>query len=371
MATRSTGSTAQERELLEAARGGDEHAYGRLVEPHRSELHVHCYRMLGSVHDAEDALQDTLLRAWRGLARFEGRSSLRSWLYTIATNTCLSTIAGRPKRVLPIDYGPAADPHDGPGEPVVESVWVEPYPDERLGLEDGFAAPEARYELRESVELAFVAALQHLPPNQRAVLILREVLGFSAREVADSLETTVASVNSALQRARAAVDERLPEQSQQETLRSLGDDALHDVVDRYVEAWERGDVEAVVAMLAEDATFAMPPLRTWYRGRDEIAVFLAGWPLSGDWRWRHVRTRANGQEALAFYSWDAEEESYLPFALNVLTLRGALISDVTAFVARSTRLPDRNVYARWPEQPADPRRLMATFERFGLPERLD
>jgi RNA polymerase sigma-70 factor, ECF subfamily len=371
MATRSTGSTAQERELLEAARGGDEHAYGRLVEPHRSELHVHCYRMLGSVHDAEDALQDTLLRAWRGLARFEGRSSLRSWLYTIATNTCLSTIAGRPKRVLPIDYGPAADPHDGPGEPVVESVWVEPYPDERLGLEDGFAAPEARYELRESVELAFVAALQHLPPNQRAVLILREVLGFSAREVADSLETTVASVNSALQRARAAVDERLPEQSQQETLRSLGDDALRDVVDRYVEAWERGDVEAVVAMLAEDATFAMPPLRTWYRGRDEIAVFLAGWPLSGDWRWRHVRTRANGQEALAFYSWDAEEESYLPFALNVLTLRGALISDVTAFVARSTRLPDRNVYARWPEQPADPRRLMATFERFGLPERLD
>jgi RNA polymerase sigma-70 factor (ECF subfamily) len=371
MATRSTGSTAQERELLEAARGGDEHAYGRLVEPHRSELHVHCYRMLGSVHDAEDALQDTLLRAWRGLARFEGRSSLRSWLYTIATNTCLSTIARRPKRVLPIDYGPAADPHDGPGEPVVESVWVEPYPDERLGLEDGFAAPEARYELRESVELAFVAALQHLPPNQRAVLILREVLGFSAREVADSLETTVASVNSALQRARAAVDERLPEQSQQATLRSLGDDALRDVVDRYVEAWERGDVEAVVAMLAEDATFAMPPLRTWYRGRDAIAVFLAGWPLSGDWRWRHVRTHANGQEALAFYSWDAEDESYLPFALNVLTLRGALISDVTAFVARSTRLPDRNVYARWPEQPADPARLMATFERFGLPERLD
>jgi RNA polymerase sigma-70 factor (ECF subfamily) len=371
MATRSTGSTAQERELLEAARGGDEHAYGRLVEPHRSELHVHCYRMLGSVHDAEDALQDTLLRAWRGLARFEGRSSLRSWLYTIGTNTCLSMIARRPKRVLPIDYGPAADPHDGPGEPVVESVWVEPYPDERMGLEDGFAAPEARYELRESVELAFVAALQHLPPNQRGVLILREVLGFSAREVADSLETTVASVNSALQRARTAVDERLPEQSQQATLRSLGDDALRDLVDRYVEAWERGDVEAVVAMLAEDATFAMPPLRTWYRGRDAIAVFLAGWPLSGDWRWRHVRTRANGQEALAFYSWDAEGESYLPFALNVLTLRGALISDVAAFVARSTPLPDRNVYARWPEQPADPTRLMATFERFGLPERLD
>ena len=146
--------------------------------------------MLGSVHDAEDALQEALLRAWRGLPGFEGRSSLRSWLYTIATNTCLNAIEQRPKRVLPIDYGPAADPHDGPGEPLVESVWVEPYPDERLGLEDGFAAPEARYEQRESVELAFVAALQHLPANQRAVLILREVLGFSAREVAETLETT-------------------------------------------------------------------------------------------------------------------------------------------------------------------------------------
>ena len=141
--------------------------------------------MLGSVHDAEDALQEALLRAWRGLARFEGRSSLRSWLYTIATNTCLNAIERRPKRVLPIDYGPAADPHGGPGEPLVESVWVEPYPDERLGLEDGFAGPEARYEQRESVELAFVAALQHLPANQRAVLILREVLGFSAQEVAE------------------------------------------------------------------------------------------------------------------------------------------------------------------------------------------
>src|ERR671932_1402880 len=147
-------------------------------------------------------MQVATLRAWRGLDRFEGRSSLRSWLYTIATNTCLNAIAKRPKRVLPIDYGPAADPHETPGRPVVESVWVEPYPDELLGIEDGYAAPEARYEQREAVELAFVAALQHLPPNQRAVLILREVLGFSANEVADALDTTVASVNSALQRAR-------------------------------------------------------------------------------------------------------------------------------------------------------------------------
>src|SRR3982750_3840443 len=155
MSTASTGPTPQERELLEAARGGDEGAYGRLVERHRGELHAHCYRMLGSVHDAEDALQETLLRAWRGLSRFEGRSSLRSWLYPIAPNTSLNLIEKRPKRVLPIDYAPAADPHQGPGEPVVESVWVEPYPDEKLGLEDGYAAPEARYEQREAVELAF------------------------------------------------------------------------------------------------------------------------------------------------------------------------------------------------------------------------
>src|ERR671922_2693242 len=175
--------------LLAAARRGDEDAYRRLLELYRGELHAHCYRMLGSVHDAEDALQDASLRAWRGLKRFEGRSSLRSWLYTIATNTCLNLIARRPKRVLPIDYAPAADPHGGPGEPVVESVWVEPYPDELIGVDDELAGPEARYEQRESVELAFVAALQLLPANQRAVLILREVLGFSAQEVADALET--------------------------------------------------------------------------------------------------------------------------------------------------------------------------------------
>jgi len=371
MAIHGTTSTEQERALLEGARGGEEDAYRLLVEPHRPELHAHCYRMLGSVHDAEDALQDALLRAWRGLARFEGRSSLRSWLYRIATNTCLDAVARRPKRVLPIDYGPAADPHEGPGEPLVESVWLEPYPDERLGLEDGLAAPEAGYERRESVELAFVAALQHLPPRQRAVLILREVLGFSAREVADSLETTTASVNSALQRARQAVDERLPDESQQAALRSLGDDGLREVVDGYVDAWERGDVDAVVAMLTEDALIAMPPLATWYRGHEAIGAFLAGWPLSGAWRWRHVHARANGQAALGCYSWDGEEEGYRPFALEVLSLRGGRISEITAFVTRSTRIPDREVLARWPEQPAEPRRVLALFERFGLPDRLD
>ena len=364
-------STVQEQELLTAAQAGGEDAFRRLVEQHQGELHAHCYRMLGSVHDAEDALQEALLRAWRALPRFEGRSSLRSWLYKIATNTCLDVVGRRPKRVLPIDYAQASDPHLGPGEPIVESVWLEPYPDERLGLEDGFAAPEARYEQRESIELAFIAALQHLPPNQRAVLILREVLGYSAKEVAATLDTTVASVNSALQRARATVDARLPDQSQQATLRSLGDDGLREVVGRYVDAWDRGDVDGVVAMLTEDASFSMPPLRSWFGGREAIRIFLAGWPLSGIWRWRHLPVRSNGQPALAFYAWDGEVESYLPFALNVLTLRDDRISGVTAFIARAADDPDRRVLARLPEQPYDPLRLAAAFERFGLPERLD
>jgi RNA polymerase sigma-70 factor, ECF subfamily len=371
MTSGSTASTPLQRELLSAAQGGDQGAFGRLIDLYRSELQAHCYRMLGSVHDAEDALQDTMLRAWRGIGRFERRSSLRSWLYTIATNSCLNMIAKRPKRVLPIDYGPRTDPHDGPGEPVVESVWIEPFPDERIDSEDGMAGPEASYEMRESIELAFVAALQHLPANQRAVLILREVLGFSAKETADALETSVASVNSALQRARKSVDERTPEQSQQATLRAIGDARLSEIVDGYVDAWLRDDVDAVAAMLTEDAAFAMPPLRSWFGGRDEIRAFLAGWPMSGIWRWRVVRTHANGQPALGFYTWDEDAQTYLPFALNVLTFRGEQVSDVTAFVARVTEVPEREVYAHWPKQPADPDRLFATFGRFGLPEKLD
>jgi RNA polymerase sigma-70 factor, ECF subfamily len=321
-----------ERRLLEAARGGDEDAFARLVEPHRGALHAHCYRMLGSVPDAEDALQEALLRAWRGLPRFEGRSSFRSWLYAIATNACLRAIERRPKRVLPIDYGPAADPHDGPGEPLVESVWVEPYPDERLGLEDGLAGPEARYEQRESVELAFIAALQHLPARQRAVLILRDVLGFSAREVAGALETTPTGVDSALQRAHKAVDERLPEQSQQATLRAVGDERVRRLMQDYMDAWERGDVDALVAMLTEDATMAMPPLPTWYLGREAVAAFLRGWPLAGELRSRLVPVRANGQLAFGHYAWDGEGGRFMPHCINVLTLRGARIEEITTFL---------------------------------------
>jgi RNA polymerase sigma-70 factor (ECF subfamily) len=367
----STGTGARpEPELLAAARTGSDEAFAGLVEPYRGELHAHCYRMLGSVYDADDALQETMLRAWRGLGGFQGRSSLRSWLYTIATNACLTQLARRPKRMLPIDYGPATDPHITPGEPIVESVWLEPYPDEIIGLEDGFASPEARYERREGVELALVAALQHVPANQRAVLVLREVLGFSAKETAEMLETTVASVNSALQRARAAVEERVPARTQQATLRSLGDDGLRELVDRYVEAWERCDVEAFAALLAEDACFTMPPLSTWYRTREGIATWAALSPMSGTWRWRTVRTRANGQPALGFYAWYEPARAYLPFALNVLSFRGHQITEVDAFIVRSTEAVDPEAYERFPDQQFDPRRLAGSFARFGLPERL-
>ena len=319
-------------ELLAAARSGDEEAFRRLVESHRAELHAHCYRMLGSLQDAEDALQETLLRAWRGLGGFAGRSSPRTWLYTIATNACLDAIARRPKRVLPVDYGPASVPSKDPGEPLVESVWVEPYPDEELGMPDGYAAPEARYEQREAVELAFIAALQHLPARQRAVLVLREVLGFSAREVADTLETTVASVNSALQRARKTVDERLPAQSQQATLRTLGDEHVRDLVGRYIDAWAKGDVDALRALLAEDATFSMPPWSSWWRGRETIAGF-AKTAVEFCAEARPVLVRANAQPAVAYYSEDAETGRFKATAIDVVTFDGTLIKDITAFIS--------------------------------------
>jgi RNA polymerase sigma-70 factor (ECF subfamily) len=336
-----SGPGAVDRELLDAARAGDEDSFRRVVEAYTAELRAHCYRMLGSVHDAEDALQDTLLSAWRGLPRFEGRSSLRSWLYRIATNACLKLIERRPKRVLPVDYGPAADPHDDLAEPLVESVWVEPFPDDRL--QGDLAAPDARYEERESVELAFTAALQHLPPRQRAALILRDVLGFSGAEVAEALETTPDSVYSILQRAHKAVDDKLPERSQQATLRALGDESISRLVTDYVDAWERGDVDALAAMLTDDATIAMPPRPSWYRGRAAVAAFLRAWPLAGALEARLVPVRANGQLAFANYTRRGGAGSFTLHAVDVLTLRGSEIEAITAFLTpealRSFGLP--------------------------------
>ena len=326
--------------------------------------------MLGSVHDADDALQDTLLRAWRGAAGLRDEGSPRSWLYAIATNVCLTELERRRKRLLPHEFGQSAAPHTPPGVPEIESTWIEPYPSDAMGIAPGRVNPEATYEQREGLELAFVAALQHLAATQRAMLILREVMGFSAIEVAAMLQTTVASVNSGLQRARAAVRARVGPRTQQQALRSLGDGRLHRLVERYVEAWERNDVDAFTALLVEDATFAMPPLTTWYTPRETIATWAREFSLSGAWRWKPVLTEANAQPALAFYAWDEAAEAYLPFALNVLTLRGSLVSDVTAFIVRAIDATEPEAYQRFPAQPMDQRRLSVAFERFGLPDRL-
>jgi RNA polymerase sigma-70 factor, ECF subfamily len=298
-------------------------AFEQLIADHRRELFAHCYRMLGSTADAEDALQDALLRAWRALPKFEGRSSLRSWLYRITTNACLRAIERRPPRVLPIDYGPPADPHDRLAAPLVETVWIEPFPDERLAV-------DAAYEQREAVELAFIAALQHLPARQRAVLILRDVLGFSAREVAESLETTPVSIDSALQRAHKAVDQRMPEQTQQATLRALGDETVRATVDRYRDAWERADIDAVKAMLSEDAVFAMPPHPTWYRGPVAIGEFLRRLPFRAGRRERVMPTRANGQLAFAHYA-SLDGDPFTLHAVGVVSFRGSEIAELTYF----------------------------------------
>jgi RNA polymerase sigma-70 factor (ECF subfamily) len=366
-------ATQDEEGLLQAARDGDEDAFGRLVSPYRSALHAHCYRMLGSTQDAEDALQEAMIRAWRGLPRFQARGSVKPWLYKIATNTSLDAIGKRPKRVLPIDHAPVADmAASGPGVPLVESVWIEPYPDETLAVTDGEPAPDARYEEREGVELAFIAALQYLPPQQRAVLILREVLGYSAKEVADLLDTSVAGVNSAMQRARKAIDERAPEQTQQATLRALGDDEIAAIVENYMDALGRHDVDKVVSMLTEDATWSMPPLASWFGGSlDAVAEFLRLGPLSGEWDWRHRATTASGQPAIGAYSWDEGEQAYLPFALDILTLRGDRIAGVTAFITRSVEATSDDYFARWPAQPNDPEKVARIFIACGLPPRVD
>jgi RNA polymerase sigma-70 factor (ECF subfamily) len=322
--------------------------------------------MLGSVHDADDALQETMIRAWRGAAGLRADRSARSWLYTIATNVCLTEIERRRRRGLPHDFGPSAEGDTPPGVPVVESAWLEPYPDAALGLPVGRATPEARYEQQEAVELAFVAAVQHLGNNQRAVLLLRDVLGFTARETAEILATSVASVTSALQRARDTVSARVPARSQQVALRSMGEQAVRSLVDRYIAAWERCDVDAFAALLAEDATFAMPPLSTWYAPKVEVVEWARRYSLNGEWDWRALLTTANAQPALAFYARDDAVGGYRPFALNVLTVHDGRVADVTAFIVRATGAAEPDAYVRFPDRPMN-RRFADLYARFGLP----
>jgi RNA polymerase sigma-70 factor (ECF subfamily) len=315
--------------LLEAARAGDDDAFGRLVAPYRGELHAHCYRILGSSHDADDALQDALLGAWKGLAKFEGRSSLRGWLYKVATHAALRVGSRRPKRQLSLDLAPPLETTHDLGEPIAETAWLEPYPGT---LVDGLGAldPAARYDVRESVELAFVAALQHLPATQRAVLILRDVLAFSAAEVATALDTSVAGVNSALQRARAGLEARRDPTTQQRTLRELGDTGREELVAAFVAAWERSDVEALLDLLVEDARLSMPPLPAWFDGREAIRRFLTERMFATPWRL--VPSDANGQLAFACYQ-GTPDGDYRLGGLTVVALRGDRVAELTSFLA--------------------------------------
>jgi RNA polymerase sigma-70 factor (TIGR02960 family) len=321
--------TSPEAKLLAAARQGDPAAFAGLVDAYRRELYAHCYRMLGSVQDAEDALQEALLAAWRGLAGFEGRGSLRGWLYRVTTNACLRLIHRRPRRVLSPEYGPPRRDTADLGEPVAAPVWLEPWLDDEPADDPGGADPAAHVLRRESIELAFVAALQHLPGTQRAVLILRDVLAFSAAEVARILDTSPASVNSALQRARKAIEERVPSPTQQAELAALGADGTRELVDAFVRAWERADLPALLELLAADARFTMPPLTAWFDGREDVGRFFADRVFA--YSWRLMPLRVNAQLGFACYAEPGAGEFRLG-ALNALSLRAGRIVEINGFL---------------------------------------
>jgi RNA polymerase sigma-70 factor (TIGR02960 family) len=314
---------------LERARAGDEGAFRALTDRHRRELQVHCYRILGSVQDAEDVVQETMLAAWRGLGDFEGRASLRSWLYRIATNRCLNALRDRGRRPQRMT---GSSPFAGAPEPTHwgEPIWLQPYPDALLeGLPDRAAGPDTRYETKEAVGLAFVSGLQRMAPQQRAVLVLRDVLGYPTAEVAEMLDSTEASVNSALQRARTAI-EAMPERPDGGTLPDSP--AERRLLARFGDAFERGDLDTVVALLTEDAWIRMPPEPHEYQGGPAIAEFLRS---RGLWRSgrgiRLVPTRANGQPAFGYYQSDPNAGVARAGGLLVLTLEGRAISAITRF----------------------------------------
>jgi RNA polymerase sigma-70 factor (ECF subfamily) len=320
-------------ELLDRARAGDGEAFRLVAEPHRRELQVHCYRMLGSLQDAEDALQDTLLAAWRGFTAFEGRSSLRTWLYQVATNRCLNIL--RTKRRRPV-VNPLPAGVDVP-EPsrVGEVTWLDPYPDALLGGSDGPHGPEGRYEVSEAISLAFLTALQALSPRQRAVLILRDVLGYRAREVAALLDTSEESVTSALKRARAIVRERLAPSSDDEppVPPHPGSPEERSLVDRLTRSYEAGDLDTLVALLTDDVAMTMPPMPLEYIGPELAARFLAAVTFRDGRTYRLVATRANGQPAFATYL-RAPGGGPLPATgLIVVTLAGDRVSGLTRFDA--------------------------------------
>jgi RNA polymerase sigma-70 factor, ECF subfamily len=317
--------------LVTRAAGGDQDAFRELTDPHRRELQLHCYRILGSMQDAEDALQETMLSAWRGLGGFEGRASLRVWLYRVATNRCLDALRDAERRPpRPPPPGPAFEPPEPTR--MAEPSWLEPYPDVLLeDMPDASPGPDAHYETKETIELAFIAALQHLPPRQRAALVLRDVLGFHTAEVAEMLNGTEDSVKGALRRARATLRERLPAADRE---RAPLPNSVHEreLVRRFADAWEADDIDAIVALLTEDAWVTMPPAPFEYQGPAAIVNFLrraATW-RSGR-RTRLVPTRANTQPAFGLYMNDEHAPISHALGLFVLTLEGDRISTIARF----------------------------------------
>ncbi|HVL95104.1 MAG TPA: sigma-70 family RNA polymerase sigma factor [Solirubrobacteraceae bacterium] len=303
------------------------------LEEHRRELTGYCYRMLGSAFEAEDAVQETFVRAWRNFDRFEGRSALKSWLYRIATNVCLDMLDGRERRARPMDFGPEGSAAGPLGRQLPEVTWLSPIPDGRVLPETGDPAELAAS--RETLKLAFMAALQHLPPRQRAVLILREVLRWQASEVAELLDTSVASVNSALQRARAAIDAAPP--SRDDVGAEL-DDEKRSLLARYMDAFERYDMESLTALLAEDATLSMPPYALWMRGHDNVSRWMLG-PGAECRGSRLIATWANGLPAFGQYRPSGPDGEHEPWALQVLEVADGRITGINAFLDTATLFP--------------------------------
>lgn len=332
-------SQPEETARLDAARQGDSQQFGELTEPYRHELQVHCYRILGSLHEAEDMVQETMVKAWKRLDTYEGRASFRAWLYKIATNTCLDFLdQRRSRRLLPLDVRPASDPSTSILPPSVEMTWLEPFPDEWL-RDTSAVNPEARYSDLESISLSFMTALQYLPPRQRAVLILRDVLDFSANETAEVLEITVSSANSALHRARVTLAQRYHEREFESSASPANDERTQWLLDQFVQAWETADVEGLVALLKEDAMLAMPPSPSWYQGREAIRIFVTA-TVFGDagmfggkatHRWRLVRARANASPAFALYQRD-EKNQYQAFGIHIVSYDIGGLSQIISFI---------------------------------------
>ncbi len=332
-------SQSAETRRLEAALQGDSQQFGELTEPYRRELQVHCYRILGSLHEAEDMVQETLIKAWKRLDTYERRASFRAWLYKIATNTCLDVLdQRRSRRLLPLDALPASDPGTPILPPAAELTWLEPFPDEWL-RDTNAVNPEARYTDSESISLSFLTALQLLPPRQRAVLILRDVLDFSANETAEVLEITVSSANSALHRARKTLSQNYQNRDPENPVQAVTDEKSQWLLDRFLQAWETADVDGLVALLRADAALAMPPSPSWYQGPEAIRVFVAATVFADDGmfngkatgRWRLVPTQANTLPAFAFYQRD-DNDKYQAFGITTLDCDAKGLRQIISFI---------------------------------------